>query len=204
MGKVYTATHTAIRRLVAIKILHPDLAGDQVTLERFRREAEAAATITHPNAIVVIDFGVTHDNGMAYIVMELLEGRELRQYMSQIRWFDFKEAFNIFSQVCSAVHAAHQKGIIHRDLKPDNIYLVKSDSGTPVVKVLDFGIAKLKTLAGNNNNLTQQGTIIGTPKYMSPEQCLSDELDARSDVYSLGVILYEMLTGKPVFEDQIP
>jgi serine/threonine protein kinase len=204
MGKVYRAIHLKMKHTVALKILHPELSSDEIALERFRREAQAAALIHHPNAIAVTDFGVTGDTGMAYLVMELLEGVELREKITRQHHLGYEETFLITFQTCMALQAAHSKGIIHRDLKPDNIWLVSAEDGLEQVKVLDFGIAKLLTGAEDNHQLTQQGTIIGTPYYMSPEQCRGEELDARSDIYSLGVIVYEMLTGRVPFKATTP
>ncbi len=202
MGKVYKATHIHMDSTVAVKILHPHLASDQTALERFRREARATAYIRHPNAVAVSDFGVTKDSGIAYLVMEFLEGLELRAKIKKEQRLDYEEAYLIVHQTCAALQAAHTKGIIHRDLKPDNIWLFKNEDGVEHVKVLDFGIAKLKT--SNSGNLTQHGMIVGTPYYMSPEQCRGEELDARSDIYSLGVIIYEMLTGQVPFKAASP
>jgi serine/threonine protein kinase/formylglycine-generating enzyme required for sulfatase activity len=203
MGTVYRATHVQMEHTVAVKVLHPEQSSDQIAVERFRREARAAAQIRHPNAVAVTDFGVTKDSGIAYLVMEFLEGGDLRAKIKREKQLAYEDAFLIMSQACSAVDAAHEKGIIHRDLKPDNIWLLQSRDGAPHVKVLDFGIAKLKT-SPDANKLTQKGMIVGTPYYMSPEQCRGEELDARSDIYSLGIILYEMLGGKVPFEGDTP
>jgi eukaryotic-like serine/threonine-protein kinase len=203
MGKVYRATHIHMDNTVAIKILHPHLSSDTTALERFRREARAAAHIRHPNAVVVTDFGVAKDSGIAYLVMEFLEGVELRTKIKEQKQLGYEESYHIVQQTCLALQAAHTKGIIHRDLKPDNIWLLKSEEGVARVKVLDFGIAKLKSSA-DTGTLTQQGMIVGTPFYMSPEQCKGEELDARSDIYSMGIILYEMLTGQVPFQAATP
>src|SRR5262249_10316438 len=203
MGFVYRATHVQMENTVAVKVLHSDLASDQVAVERFRREARAAAQIRHPNAVAVTDFGVTRKAGTAYLVMEFLEGGDLRRKIKREKRLDCAEAIVIMSQTCAALNAAHEKGIIHRDLKPDNIWLLESTNPYAQVKVLDFGIAKLKATA-EASNLTQKGMIVGTPYYMSPEHCRSEELDPRSDIYSLGIILYEMLTGKVPFEGSSP
>src|ERR1700730_3234041 len=137
MGKVYRGTHILMDHTVAIKILHPHLSSDEVAVERFRREARAAASIRHPNAVAVTDFGVNKETGLSYLVMEFLEGVELRVRMKDKHRLDFEEAFIITQQICSALQVAHAKGIIHRDLKPDNIWLLKSEDDFPRVKVLD-------------------------------------------------------------------
>lgn len=203
MGNVYKAKHVHMDTVVAVKILHPHLMSDQTTVERFRREARAAITVNHPNAIHVMDFGVTGDKTV-YLVMEFLEGTSLRKILETEKFLSPEKAINTIKQVCAAVEAAHIKNIIHRDLKPDNIVIL--DYGTPSeqIKVLDFSIAKLKVSSEGPVNLTQQGMVVGTPQYMSPEQAEGQELDVRSDLYSLGVIVYEMLTGDLPFKATTP
>jgi eukaryotic-like serine/threonine-protein kinase len=203
MGKVYRATHIHMDHTVAVKILHSHLSSDQTALERFRREARAAARLHHPNAVAVTDFGVTMKDKMAYLVMEFLEGLDLRQRIDTQKQLDCQEICSLVQQICSALDAAHSSGIIHRDLKPDNIWLFKSEDGVERVKVLDFGIAKVQSTT-EMIKLTQQGIIVGTPHYMSPEQCRGEELDPRSDIYSLGIIIYEMLTGQVPFQAPTP
>ena len=203
MGNVYKAKHVHMDTMVAVKILHPHLVSDQTTVERFRREARAAITVNHPNAIHVMDFGVTGDKTV-YLIMEFLEGISLRKLLEMERCLTPEKALNIMKQVCAAVDAAHSKGVIHRDLKPDNIVIVGHDTPSELIKVLDFSIAKLKAASEGPVNLTQQGMVVGTPQYMSPEQAEGQELDTRSDLYSLGVITYEMLTGDLPFKATTP
>ena len=191
MGAVYRAQRLLIGDEVAIKILHAEHVTQPESFERFRREAQAAARLKHPNAVSIYDFGVTTD-GLVYLVMELVEGQSLRQIIKQQGPLTPSAAAEIISQVCSALDEAHRQQIVHRDLKPDNIIVNPTLNGLRT-KVLDFGIAKLRDLTAGN--LTQTGSVMGTPHYMSPEQCLGEELDNRSDIYSLGVVLYEMLSG---------
>ncbi|MEW6731097.1 MAG: serine/threonine-protein kinase [Acidobacteriota bacterium] len=198
-GSVYRALHIQLNIPVAMKVMHNRSTSDVAAIERFRREAYAAMQIRHPNAIAVMDFGVTADK-LVYVVMEYLQGVNLRQRLKQKRYFSAEEANEIIQQICAAVAVAHKRKIVHRDLKPENIFL-HLDTETEVVKVLDFGIAKFKDAIHyeGDGNITRQGYVVGTPHYMSPEQCYGKEIDGRADVYSLGIILYEMLTGRMPF-----
>lgn len=199
MGDVYRATHIHIDTEFAIKLLKPEFVADQTAIKRFRLEAKAAGRIQHPNAVRVTDFGVTPEK-IVYLVMELVEGQSLRQLIRKEKRLETLRTINIVRQVCGAVDAAHRSGVIHRDLKPDNI-IIDARHNAERVKVLDFGIAKLRE-AKSDAFLTQAGTIIGTPQYMSPEQCQGQSLDPRSDIYSIGILLYEMLTGAVPFDGE--
>lgn len=205
MGTVYRARHLLIDRAVAVKVLNPRFVEDEAAQTRFRREAKAAGRLQHPNAVTVTDFGQTAD-GYVYIVMELLLGRTLRDVLAKEAPLDPARSVSLMLQVTAAVSAAHEAGIIHRDLKPANIFIVQNSEVPAVVKVLDFGIAKLAadTLDEDDPTLTIMGVMIGTPRYMSPEQCDGVELTPAADVYSLGVILYEMLTGMVPFSGSSP
>lgn len=203
MGNVYRATHLHLGIPVAIKIMHEELVSDINSIERFRREAQATMQIRHTNAIAVLDFGVTTDHTV-YLVMEFLEGCTLRRRLREVARFSISDTNWVIQQVCAGVHAAHKRNIIHRDLKPDNIFLQR-EAGEEIVKVLDFGIAKLKNqIEEQDRILTRQGMVVGTPHYMSPEQCYGKEVDVRSDIYSLGVIIYELLAGVPPFDADTP
>jgi serine/threonine-protein kinase len=206
MGTVYRATHLLIDRPVAIKLLNPRYVEDEEAQLRFRREARAAGRIQHTNAVTVTDFGRTTD-GFVYIVMELLEGRTLRDVLAHDAPLDTARSVSMMLQISAAVGAAHEAGVIHRDMKPANIFVVQRKDAPPYIKVLDFGIAKLAADAlddDDTNTLTQVGAMIGTPRYMSPEQCDGAKLTPASDVYSLGIILYEMLTGTTPFNGTSP
>jgi serine/threonine protein kinase/Tol biopolymer transport system component len=200
MGSVYRALRLHIGDEVAVKVLHPEYVNEATTIERFRREAQAAAMIRHPTVVTIHDFSEARDGEPAYIVMELVEGKTLRKILESEGSLDPQRAVAIMRQVCKGVGAAHRLQVVHRDIKPDNIMILPpdSDDNQERVKVLDFGIAKLRDMAASKT-LTQTGKVIGTVYYMSPEQCCAEHLDARSDVYSLGAMLYEMLAGTPPF-----
>jgi serine/threonine protein kinase len=206
MGTVYRARHLLIDRPVAVKVLNPRFVEDEAARTRFQREARAAGRLQHTNAVTVTDYGQTQD-GYVYIVMELLEGRTLRDILAKEAPLEAARSVSLMLQVSAAVAAAHEAGIIHRDLKPANIFIVQRAEVPSVVKVLDFGIAKLAAESLEEDEikaLTQIGAMIGTPRYMSPEQCDGAELTPAADVYSLGVILYEMLTGAVPFSGSTP
>jgi len=196
MGDVYRATRLLIGDVVAIKILHPHLARDPQAAERFRREAVTATKLRHRNVVGLYDVGISSAHNVPYILMELAEGFTLRQIINQYRVLPLDFAVTVTTQVCSALDEAHGLGIVHRDIKPENIVANQTTTGW-YIKVLDFGIAKLYNQG--DIGLTQDGSAMGTPQYMSPEQCMGESLDARSDIYSVGIMLYEMLTGTVPF-----
>lgn len=191
MATVYRASRLLIGDSVAIKVLHPGQVDDRQSVERFRREAQAAARLKHANVVPIYDFGVSSD-GFVYLVMELVEGKSVRDLLREQGSFAPRLTVEIITEVCSALEAAHKKNVVHRDVKPDNIVVDTASAGVQV-KVLDFGIAWMRDIAASS--LTETGNIVGTPHYMSPEQCLGEEPDPRSDLYSVGVVLFEMLTG---------
>jgi serine/threonine protein kinase len=200
MGQVFLAQHYRIARRAAVKVLLPELSANQEVVERFFTEARATSLIRHPAIVEVLDCDV--QDGQAYIVMEALDGESLADYLYRTGGLenDVPFALAVVGQVALAVSAAHARGIVHRDLKPDNLFLsMVGDHQRPVVKVLDFGIAKLMERGVSTH--TRTGALLGTPPYMSPEQCRggSREIDGRSDIYSLGCILYEALSGRPPF-----
>jgi serine/threonine protein kinase len=199
MGAVYEGTHVDLERPVAIKLLLPDFTADMEALERFRREARAAARLNHPNVADTYDYGSLPEGG-AYIIMELIAGETLRERMDAVGKLPFLEAIQIARQVTSGVEAAHRHDITHRDLKPSNIILTRDHDGQMLAKVVDFSVAKLKEGTTSGTALTATGSLIGTPRYMAPEQCADNKTDSRSDIYSLGIILYEMLAGRAPFE----
>ena len=198
MGTVYEARHVILGKRVAVKFLHSGYASDEAVVQRFFREAQAAAAIGHKNIIDVMDVAVTSE-GVPYLVMEYLEGESLGSLIARRNRVDVAAACGIMEPVLLALGAAHQTGIVHRDLKPDNIFLAHREGAPPQVKLIDFGISK-HTRGTGETNLTQAGSVLGTPCYMSPEQAAGGEVDARSDLWSAGVILHELLTGEPPFD----
>lgn len=201
MGTIYRASQPALRREVALKILRRELSSDPDTVTRFHREAKAMSVLAHPNTVRVFDFGQT-DDGLLFIAMELLRGHLLTR-ASRSGSITQLQAARWAQAILGSLQEAHHKHIIHRDLKPDNIFLANLEGQSePVVKVLDFGIAKVIHSDKALDQLeTQAGTVFGTPRYMSPEQAQGKPLDERSDLYSVGVLLYQMLSGSPPFID---
>jgi serine/threonine protein kinase len=200
MGRVYKARHCELDTLVAIKIMVGSLSSDREAIERFKREARAMARVQHPNAVRVLDSGV--EQGDCYLIMEFLEGETLRERMTRLRQQGTSPSLETIiryaEQVFAVLEFMHRQNITHRDLKPDNIFLARTPDGEEIVKVLDFGIAKIQT--ATVVGMTTEGTMMGTPRYMSPEQCRGTAIDGRADIYSMGVVLYEMLAGQPPFD----
>lgn len=199
MSVVYKARHKYMERVVAVKLLHEHLVGDPLAVQRFERESKAASSLSHQNIVTVHDFGMTK-KGQAYFVMDCLEGESLGEVLERDVRLTLADSISIFKQTCDGLEHAHKKGIVHRDLKPSNLVLIKQDDGSTLVKIVDFGIAKVIPKDGQaKQQLTQTGEIFGSPLYMSPEQCNGSELDHRSDIYSLGCLMYETLAGVPPF-----
>jgi eukaryotic-like serine/threonine-protein kinase len=201
MGAVYRAEHVHMRKAVAVKVLHKEMTAFPEVVARFEREAVAAGRIEHPHVVSASDFGQLED-GSFYLVLEFIEGQSLAKLVSKVGALAPLRALRITRQIVEALSAAHDVGIVHRDLKPDNVMLVDKDDDPDFVKVLDFGIAKIKVEETvEQPALTQIGTVFGTPEYMSPEQARGELVDARADLYTVGVILFEMLAGVSPFKD---
>jgi len=200
MGVVYKARHTVMNKIVAVKILDPVLTARSASLKRFQQEAQAAASLNHPNVVTVYDCGVTPE-GYAFMIMDYLNGRTLAEVVRDEGNLTPGRALPIFRQTCEALAHAHENKVIHRDLKPSNIMLLKTADGHPSVKIVDFGIAKLVSDMDDSQMqaLTRTGELFGSPLYMSPEQCQAKKLDSRTDIYSMGCLMYEALTGRPPF-----
>ncbi len=200
MGCVYLAEHQVLQKKVAIKVLLPEWSTKPVIVERFLREARAASRISHQHVIQVVDHGVTSE-GLSFMVMEYLEGQELRHMMYKEGPLPWSRVRPILLQIADALSAAHAKYVYHRDLKPANVFLVRHPTGNDYVKIIDFGIAKIAD-ENETRHLTRTGTILGTADYLSPEQARGRPITHQSDQYSLGIIAYEMLTGKVPFHDE--
>ena len=200
MGQVYLAEHVKMGRRCAVKIMSAALLNDPEAVSRFNREAANASRISHANVCAIYDFGETSD-GLIYLAMEFVEGRSLTDLLRETGPLPLPRAGGILAQAADALQAAHDLGIVHRDLKPDNI-MVTTARGRDVVKVVDFGIAKATGTDSRSQKVTRTGLVVGTPEYMSPEQLTGDPLDARSDIYSLGLVFYRMLTGVLPFKSE--
>ncbi len=198
MGTVYMAEHTTILKKFAVKVLSAELSLRAEHCDRFMREARSASMINHPNVVEITDFGKTPD-GQPFFVMEYLQGKDLSQIVGEDGPMSWKRVRGIILQVCNALQAAHEQGIVHRDMKPGNVVLVKRGNNPDHVKVLDFGIAKVLGQEPDAKGLTQSGMVVGTPEYMSPEQGWGQPVDHRGDIYALGVLIFELLTGKIPF-----
>lgn len=205
MGSVYKAEQPSMNRLVAVKVLHSRFATRDDLVARFRREARAMSQLAHPNTARVYKYGAL-DDGSVYFVMDYLEGRNLAHEVRQKGPMEAERAVKIMIQVCGALEEAHRAGIVHRDLKPENVFLTAQGGTEDFPKVLDFGLAKMseKQMGRGSMMFTQQGMVFGTPEFMSPEQAQGEELDRRSDIYSLALILYELMTGQLPFEAKTP
>lgn len=197
MSAVYKARDLKLNKLLAVKILLPHLMANPLSHQRFQVEAQAASSLSHPNLIVTHDFGITVD-GRPYLVMELLDGHSLSEILKHETRLSIERAVPIFIQICDALAHAHGKNVLHRDLKPSNIIISTTNSGIDFVRLLDFGIAKVLPQDGDESRgLTQTGEVFGSPNYMSPEQCQGLRIDARADIYSMGCLMYEILSGQP-------
>src|SRR5258708_6028479 len=201
MGVVYRARQISVDRIVAIKVLNAQVAQDPQWVLRFNNEAKACSKLQHPNTVRLIDFGQTREG--LFMAMEFLDGQSLRSAIDRGGRMRPDRVLLILSLCSQSLAEAHSLGIIHRDIKPDNLYLVTLAGQSDFVKVLDFSVAKLKQQAGSAMQ-TQAGVVFGTPNYMSPEQGRGLPLDARSDIYALGIVAYEMLMGRPPFTSQNP
>lgn len=204
MGTVYKARHESLEKTVAVKVLRADQMLEEATVRRFEREARAASSLNHPHLAAVYDYGRT-EAGAPYLVMDFLDGGSLADLIRREGQVSLQDAVEIFEQIAGALAYAHSKGVIHRDLKPNNIILMKEANGRYTAKLVDFGIAKILSIGDKDTqDLTRAGEVFGSPLYMSPEQCLGNDLDERADIYSFGCLMYESLTGAPPFRGDNP
>jgi len=202
-GTVYRAVQELIGREVAVKVLHDYLVSDDEFIKRFKQEAKASSRLNHPNIITIYDFGVIpQGGGRPYIAMDLLNGTPLSDVITEVNHIDPIDAIPIFNQVSGAFGEAHRQGVVHRDIKPENIVLVERGGVKNFPIVVDFGIARLIQDESEQARITRTGTVCGSPTYMSPEQCTSSKVDHRSDIYSLGIVIYETLTGEVPFQHE--
>ncbi len=208
MGQVYLAMHEVIEKKVALKILRPEYSEKPDIVTRFQQEAISASRIKHPNVLEVFDFGQLENNGCFFLAMEFLEGRDLSDEISAMGVMEPNRAIPIALQICRALGAAHSRGVVHRDMKPENVFLQRTTDGEEIVKIVDFGIAQLRSPdkpqgespeEPKRRRLTKTGMIFGTPEYMAPEQAAGKQADLRVDIYATGIILYEMFTGAVPF-----
>lgn len=202
MGVVFKTWNEKLEKNFALKVLKKELADDKEAKARFEQETELARDLDHPNLVAVYDHGTT-DMGCPFIIMDYVDGESLELLLKREHCLDSQRATGIFMQICEAVAFAHQKGVLHRDLKPSNVLIKTADGDS--VKVVDFGIAKILPKVNRETlNLTKTGEIFGSPYYMSPEQCMGEEISPKSDIYSMGCLMYEVLTGRPPFKGDNP
>lgn len=208
MGRVFSATDLSVERSVAVKIMHPRIGGDDPRfLMRFSREASIASQLGHPGIVTIYDFGETDWSQQPYMVMELVPGRSLSDWLQAVHRFPLVRTLDVAIQLARALRAAHRAGVVHRDLKPANVMIHQDEDGIDWVKILDFGLVTVTTdeksevsMPYEEQELTRAGTILGSPAYLAPERIVGDPVDRRSDIYALGVLIYEMLTGTPPFD----
>jgi len=196
MSTVYKARHTLMDNFVAIKILNAQLVSDPLHMERFTKEAKTLSGLKHQNIVQIFDFGIWQ-NSKPYLITEFLQGESLAEILQTTSNLTPERGIHIFLQICDGLSVLHKKGIVHRDLKTGNIFIVQESDARDVVKILDFGIAKMLGEENQNQRLTRDGEVFGSPLYMSPEQCTGGKVDSRSDIYSFGCVMYECLTGTP-------
>ncbi len=197
MGVIYKAKRIEDGLIVALKVLHPHLLNDVESKKRFEQEAQACQDLKHRNLIEMLEFGFTK-HGQPFMTMEYLEGKPLTDLIEKKGRLEVRKFINIFTQICDGLQHAHKKQVVHRDVKPSNVMVIQSEAGVDIAKILDFGIAK-RHVEENRDNLTPTGNVLGSPAYIAPEQCAGAEADPRSDIYSLGCVMYEALTGQPPF-----
>ncbi|MBX9686232.1 MAG: serine/threonine protein kinase, partial [Candidatus Obscuribacterales bacterium] len=197
MGIIYKARKVESQDIIALKVLHSHLLNDNESKKRFEQEAAACRDLKHRNLITMLEFGFSK-HGQPYMTMEYLEGSSLSTIIDEGGRLEVRKFINIFTQICDGLNHAHQKGVVHRDVKPSNVMIIKSEAGVDIAKILDFGIAK-RHVEENKDNLTPTGNVLGSPAYIAPEQCAGADADPRSDIYSLGCVMYEALTGQPPF-----